>query len=92
MAHWLKDRDGVTELETEYNAALEEWRQLKASDPDAAYDYRKTTLSPLGDEFAKARDHWRKQDEAAGTRVGVHVQDFVDDNGNGIDDREEVSQ
>lgn len=77
MAHWLKDYAGLEELQTDYDDALEEWRQLKGSDPEAAYAYRQETLNPIADEFAKARDHWRNIGTSTGERTGIKVEDNV---------------
>jgi hypothetical protein len=95
MAHWSKDINRLYEMEDEYNQALAEYRQLKADGKrEEAYAFREQTLDLLGEDFEKARDYWRQVGEAVdesheGKRTGVKTVDFVDDNGNGIDDREE---
>ena len=91
--HWLKDFDGLLELQRDYDEELETYRSLKRDGKrEEAREFRISTLDALGEELFRAQDHWRRigefvDDDHPGKRVGVKTVDFVDDDGNGIDDR-----
>jgi hypothetical protein len=62
-----------------------------------AHAFRKNELELIGSEFARARDYWRGIGEAVdedhpGKRTGIKIQNFIDDNGNGIPDDQEQGQ